>query len=235
MQTVVEQSVRIDPSWYEILRDEFEKPYFQELRRFLHEEKSQGHRVYPPGNRIFAAFDHTPFYDVKAVILGQDPYHGAGQANGLCFSVNRGIRKPPSLYNIFRELRDDMGFPIAYSGDLTRWADNGVLLLNATLTVRANEPRSHHGHGWEQFTSAAIAKLSDMRENLVFMLWGRDAQEKEHLIDEDKHLVLRAAHPSPYAAEKGFFGSRPFSECNDYLESCGLDPVDWNLEPDREY
>jgi uracil-DNA glycosylase len=153
----------------------------------------------------------------------------------LCFSVGKGVRKPPSLYNIFRELRDDLGYPIPYSGDLTRWADNGVLLLNATLTVRSNEPRSHHGHGWEQFTSAAIAKLSSMRENLVFMLWGRDAQEKEHLIDEDKHLVLRAAHPSPYAAEKGFFGSRPFSECNEYLLECGLEPIDWNLEPDREF
>ncbi|MFN4914991.1 MAG: uracil-DNA glycosylase [Sphingomonadales bacterium] len=223
-----EKSVQIEDSWYEILKGEFEKPYFQYLKQFLIKERQAGYVIYPPGSRIFAAFDYTPFWDVKCVIVGQDPYHGPRQANGLCFSVSDGQKKPPSLVNIFKELHDDIGCPIPYSGNLEPWAHNGVLLLNTILTVRAGQPKSHHGHGWEEFTAAAIEKLSDLHEHLVFILWGREAQLKEELIDTTKHLVLKSHHPSPYSAEKGFFGNHHFSRTNQWLQDHGIEPIDWN-------
>lgn len=224
-----EKPVQIEDSWYEILKDEFEKPYFHYLKQFLVKERQAGYVIYPPGSRIFAAFDYTPFWDVKCVIVGQDPYHGPRQANGLCFSVSDGQKKPPSLVNIFKELHDDIGCSIPYSGNLEPWAHNGVLLLNTILTVRAGQPKSHHGHGWEEFTAAAIQKLSDMHEHLVFILWGREAQLKEELIDTSKHLILKSHHPSPYSAEKGFFGNHHFSRTNQWLQDHGIEPIDWNL------
>ena len=224
-----EKSIKIEDGWYEVLKEEFEKPYFNYLKQFLIKERQAGYIIYPPGSRIFAAFDLTPFDQVKCVIVGQDPYHGARQANGLCFSVNDGMKKPPSLINIFRELNNDMGYDIPYSGNLEKWANEGVFLLNTILTVRAGQPKSHHGHGWEEFTSVAIEKLSKMKDHLVFILWGRDAQEKEPLIDAEKHLILKSHHPSPYSAEKGFFGNHHFSKTNEFLESHGIAPIDWNL------
>lgn len=225
---ISEKSVQIEDSWYEILKEEFEKPYFHYLKQFLVKERQAGYIIYPPGSRIFAAFDNTPFWDVKCVIVGQDPYHGPRQANGLCFSVSDGQKKPPSLVNIFKELHDDISCPIPYSGNLEPWAHKGVLLLNTILTVRAGQPKSHHGHGWEEFTAVAIQKLSDMHENLVFILWGREAQMKEELIDSSKHLILKSHHPSPYSAEKGFFGNQHFSRTNHWLENRGIEPIDWN-------
>ncbi len=227
--TSQERPVKIEESWYEILKGEFEKPYFGYLKQFLLKERQAGYVIYPPGSRIFAAFDYTPFWDVKCVIVGQDPYHGPRQANGLCFSVNDGQKKPPSLVNIFRELNNDLGYPVPYSGNLERWAHNGVLLLNTILTVRAGQPKSHHGHGWEELTTEAIRALSEKREHLVFILWGREAQMKEELIDPEKHLILKSHHPSPYSAEKGFFGNHHFSRTNDWLEDHGIEPIDWNL------
>jgi uracil-DNA glycosylase len=200
---------QIHASWKSRLADEFAKPYFTGLKRFLRAERAQGAVIYPPGPLIFNAFNSTPFGEVKAVILGQDPYHGPGQAHGLCFSVNPGVRMPPSLVNIFKELNDDLGIPLPGSGCLQAWAAQGVLLLNASLTVRANAPNSHAGKGWESFTDAAIATLSEHRSGLAFLLWGRNAQAKEALIDGSKHLILKAAHPSPYSAT-GFFGFRHF-------------------------
>jgi uracil-DNA glycosylase len=216
-----ERPVKIEESWYEILKGEFEKPYFGYLKQFLLKERQAGYVIYPPGSRIFAAFDYTPFWDVKCVIVGQDPYHGPRQANGLCFSVNDGQKKPPSLVNIFRELNNDLGYAIPYSGNLEKWAHNGVLLLNTILTVRAGQPKSHHGHGWEELTAEAISALSE---------------KKEELIDPDKHLILKSHHPSPYSAEKGFFGNHHFSRANDWLEAHGIEPIDWNLvdKPDSE-
>lgn len=220
---------RIEPSWLELLRSEFEAPYFAELRSFLMKERAE-HTVYPPGRAIFAAFDRTPVQRVKAVILGQDPYHGPGQAHGLCFSVNDGVRHPPSLQNIFKELHEDVGAAIPASGNLGRWADNGVLLLNATLTVRAHMPGSHQGKGWETFTDRAISGLSEQREGLAFMLWGSYAQQKEPLIARNRgHLVLKASHPSPFSAHKGFFGCRHFSRVNAFLSERGQTPIDWSL------
>lgn len=219
--------VKIEPSWKERLRDEFEKPYFADLINFVKTEYATG-RVYPPGKLIFNAFDKCPFGNCKIVILGQDPYHGAGQANGLCFSVNDGIPKPPSLLNIFKEIQDDTGKPVPVSGNLERWAVQGVLLLNATLTVRAGQAGSHQGKGWETFTDAVIKKISDEKTSVVFMLWGRYAQEKGRMISHEKHLVLTSKHPSPMAASSGgWFGNRHFSKANDYLRQQGLTPIDW--------
>lgn len=220
---------KIEPSWLDLLESEFNAPYFSELRNFLVKEK-QTQTVYPPGSLIFNAFDHTPVDKVKAVILGQDPYHGPNQAHGLCFSVNDGIQFPPSLQNIFKELKSDIGMEIPRSGNLTKWADQGVLLLNATLTVRAGQAGSHQKHGWEQFTDAAIQRLSDQRNNLVFLLWGRYAQNKEALINKNNgHLILKSVHPSPLSAHSGFFGCKHFSKTNEFLSSKGIAPIDWNL------
>lgn len=219
---------RIEQEWLEVLRPEFAKPYFNELKSFLLEEKKL-YRVYPPGNRIFAAFDNTPFSKVKVVILGQDPYHGDGQAHGLCFSVPDGIPFPPSLVNIFKELTTDLGIPMPKSGNLEKWAKQGVLLLNATLTVRANQAGSHQHHGWENFTDEVIRQLSARHTGLVFILWGSYAQAKEAMIDTSKHFVLKAVHPSPLSVYRGFFGCRHFSKTNELLISKGKEPVDWNL------
>jgi uracil-DNA glycosylase len=211
-----------------VLSGEFSSPYFAELKNFLLKEKEQ-YTIYPPGPLIFSAFNRTPFDKVKVVIIGQDPYHGPGQANGLCFSVADGIRQPPSLVNIFKELNTDLGLPVPKSGNLEKWADQGVLLLNATLTVRANSPGSHQKKGWEQFTDACIKQLSEKRTGLVFLLWGRFAQMKEALIDKSKHHILKAAHPSPLAGG-AFFGCKHFSKTNELLRQQGLPEVDWRLE-----
>lgn len=221
--------VKIEESWKNVLKDEFSKPYFLEIANFLKTEKSQGKVIFPPGPLIFNAFNTTPFDKVKVVLLGQDPYHGKGQAHGLSFSVLNGVRPPPSLMNIFRELQADVGTPIPAHGNLTRWAEQGVLLLNACLSVRANEPLSHSRIGWTTFTDKVISKVSSEKKNVVFLLWGRYAQEKQPLIDATRHLVLKAAHPSPYSANAGFFGCRHFSKTNEYLVQHGLDPIDWSL------
>jgi uracil-DNA glycosylase len=221
--------VKIEPGWKEVLKQEFSKPYFLQIVTFLRTEKMAGKIIYPPGSLIFNAFNTTPFDKVKVVILGQDPYHGKGQAHGLSFSVQDGVPPPPSLINIFKELNTDIGVPISGSGNLTHWAGQGVLLLNASLTVRANEPMSHAKAGWAQFTDAVIKKISDQKENVVFLLWGKFAQEKQVLIDETKHCVLKAAHPSPFSAHHGFFGCRHFSKTNEYLAGNGIDPIDWKL------
>ena len=219
---------KIEPEWLEVLRPEFEKQYFTELKAFLLEEKKQ-YRVYPSGNRIFAAFENTPFSKVKVVILGQDPYHGDGQAHGLCFSVPDGIALPPSLVNIYKELSTDLQIPVPKSGNLEKWARQGVLLLNATLTVRANQAASHQRHGWENFTDEVIRQLSFRHTGLVFILWGSYAQAKEALIDTSKHFVLKAVHPSPLSVYRGFFGCRHFSKTNELLLKAGKQPVDWSL------
>lgn len=220
---------KIDESWKTVLEDEFNKPYFQELKSFLVAEKSK-YTVYPPGSRIFAAFDVTPFDNVKVVILGQDPYHGAGQAHGLCFSVPKGVQKPPSLLNICKELNTDLGIPIAKHGNLEKWAKQGVLLLNATLTVRANMAGSHQNRGWETFTNAAIEKLSEQKSGLIFILWGAYAQAKEQIIDTSKHHILKAPHPSPLSVHRGFFGCKHFSKTNELLVKQGKTPIDWDFE-----
>ena len=219
----------IEQEWLDVLRPEFAKPYFNELKLFLLEEKKL-YRIYPPGNRIFAAFDNAPFSKVKVVILGQDPYHGDGQAHGLCFSVPEGIPFPPSLVNIYKELTTDLGVPMPKSGNLEKWAKQGVLLLNATLTVRANQAGSHQRHGWENFTDEVITQLSARHSGLVFILWGSYAQAKEALIDTSKHFVLKAVHPSPLSVYRGFFGCRHFSKTNELLVKVGKEPVDWRLE-----
>lgn len=221
--------VKIEPGWKEVLKNEFSKTYFQQVVTFIKTEKMAGKTIFPPGGLIFNAFDKTPFDKVKVVILGQDPYHGLGQAHGLSFSVQKGVPPPPSLINIFKELHNDIGVAIPNHGDLTHWAEQGVLLLNASLTVRANEPMSHAKTGWADFTDVVIKKVSEQKENVVFILWGKFAQEKQVLIDETKHLVLKAAHPSPFSADKGFFGCRHFSQTNEYLMKNGIDPVDWKL------
>jgi uracil-DNA glycosylase len=222
--------VKIEASWAAVLKNEFTKPYFQQVATFLKTEKAAGKIIYPPGALIFNAFNQTPFNKVKVVILGQDPYHGPGQAHGLSFSVPNGIKPPPSLVNIFKEIQNDIGIamPLQY-GNLTRWAEQGVLLLNAALTVRANEPFSHAKFGWADFTDAVIQKISDERTGIVFLLWGKFAQEKQILIDETKHFVLKAAHPSPFSADKGFFGCKHFSKSNDILVRQGFAPIDWKL------
>lgn len=218
--------IKIEPSWKEKLKDEFEKPYFQQLTDFVKKEYLS-QTIYPPGREIFKAFDKCPFDQVKVVIIGQDPYHGPGQANGLCFSVREGVRVPPSLVNIFKEIQSDLGKPIPVSGDLERWAQQGVLLLNATLTVRASSPASHQNKGWETFTDAAIRVLSAEKENIVFILWGAYAQKKGEVIDRQKHFVIMSPHPSPFSADRGFFGSKPFSKTNQFLRSKGLAEIDW--------
>jgi len=218
--------VKIDSTWKERLQPEFDKPYFKTLTDFVREEYSRG-TVYPPGRLIFNAFDLCPFDKVKVVIIGQDPYHEPGQAHGLCFSVNDGVQFPPSLRNIFKEISDDLGKPVPASGDLTRWARQGVLLLNATLTVRAGMAGSHQGHGWEEFTDAVIRELNANRSGLVFILWGSYAKKKGAMIDRSRHLVLSSAHPSPLSAYNGFFGNHHFSLANDWLIKHGEAPIDW--------
>jgi uracil-DNA glycosylase len=218
--------VKIAASWKYHLSAEFQKPYFTQLTDFIKSEY-QSATVYPPGKEIFRAFDCCDYDNVKVVIIGQDPYHGPGQANGLCFSVRDGVRPPPSLVNIFKEIKNDLGKPIPSTGDLERWARQGVLLLNATLTVRANLPGSHQNKGWEAFTDAVIKRISDERENVVFLLWGAYAQKKGEIIDRNKHLILMSAHPSPFSADRGFFGCKHFSKTNTYLKSKGLAEIDW--------
>lgn len=216
----------MEEGWKKHLAAEFGEPYFKELSHFVHGEYTRVN-VYPPPKHIFRAFDECPFDAVKVVILGQDPYHGAGQANGLCFAVNAGVSAPPSLQNIFKELESDLGSAVSHDTDLSRWAKQGVLLLNATLTVRAGEAGSHQGKGWEQFTDAAIKALNDGREGIVFLLWGNYAKQKGAHIDRTKHLVLESAHPSPFSAHSGFFGCRHFSQTNAYLKAHGKTPIGW--------
>lgn len=218
----------IEETWLQILKDEFQSDYFSELKRFLLQEKKQ-HAIYPPGAHIFAAFNQTPFRKVKVVILGQDPYHGTGQAHGLCFSVPDGVRIPPSLINIYKEIEDDLGYTMPTSGNLGKWARQGVLLLNATLTVRANNAGSHQNKGWEKFTDAVIKHLSSRRNNIIFLLWGNYAQAKEIIIDTSRHHVLKAPHPSPLSANRGFFGCKHFSKTNELLKKLGETGIDWRL------
>lgn len=219
-------NIKISPSWKEVLKDEFKKDYFIHLVEFIKSEITR-HRIYPPGKFIFNAFDKCPFDEVKVVIIGQDPYHGAGQANGLCFSVNDGIPFPPSLKNIFQEIKSDLGKEVPGSGNLERWANQGVLLLNATLSVRAHAAGSHQNKGWEQFTDAAIKAISENMVGIVFLLWGAYAQNKGGIIDTTKHFVLKSAHPSPFSADRGFFGCKHFSKTNQYLKEKGIREIDW--------
>lgn len=220
--------VKINPSWKKELSEEFEKPYFKWLADFVKKEYADpGVRVYPPASKIFEAFNSTPFDDVKVVIIGQDPYHGPGQANGLSFSVNPGIPFPPSLMNIFKEVQAETGKPIPHDGDLSRWARQGVLLLNSSLTVREHAPKSHSSIGWDNLTDAAVRKLATEREGIVFMLWGADAIKKGSYIDRNRHLVLTSPHPSPLSAHRGFFGNGHFNAANEYLASHGKEPIDW--------
>lgn len=221
--------VKIEASWKEVLRDEFTKPYFKQIVEHLKTERAQGKTIYPAGSNIFHAFNATPFPSVKVVIIGQDPYHGAGQAHGLSFSVQPGVPTPPSLINIYKELHEDVGIPIPEHGYLEKWALQGVLLLNASLTVRAGEPMSHSKIGWEKFTNTVIEKISKEKEHVVFLLWGKFAQEKAALIDAKKHYLLKSAHPSPLSARNGFFGNHHFSKTNTFLMQHGLDPIDWAL------
>lgn len=218
--------VQIEASWLEKLQREFDKPYFEQLIQFVKDEYAKG-VCYPPGKLIFNAFNLCPFSQLKVVLIGQDPYHEPGQAHGLCFSVNDGVPFPPSLRNIFEEIRTDLGVPVPQSGNLTRWAQQGVLLLNATLTVRAHQAASHQQHGWEEFTDAVISTINAEKEHVVFILWGSYAQSKARLIDASKHCILRSAHPSPLSAYRGFFGNHHFSLCNQYLQQNGLSPINW--------
>lgn len=221
-------NVSIESSWKQALAHEFDQPYFADLTRFVRFEY-QHTKVYPPPKKIFAAFDHCPFDHVKVVIIGQDPYHGHGQANGLCFSVADHIAMPPSLQNIYKEIHDDLGLPIPATGNLAHWADQGVLLLNATLTVRAGQAGSHQAKGWEQFTDAVIQKLSDEKTGLIFLLWGNYAKQKGAMIDRAKHHVLTAAHPSPFSANNGWFGCKHFSQTNTLLRTMGKEPIAWTF------
>ena len=223
------KQIQLEPSWLAQLATEFEQPYMQALKQFLKHEKASGKTIYPPSQCIFNAFNSTPFDQVKVVILGQDPYHGPGQAHGLCFSVQSGVAPPPSLVNIFKELQSDVGIVTPKSGNLQSWADQGVLLLNATLTVAAGSAGSHQGKGWERFTDQAIEALNREREGLVFLLWGAYAQKKGALIDTQKHCVLKSPHPSPLSAHRGFLGNKHFSKANQWLESNTLPAIDWNL------
>lgn len=219
---------KIHASWKGILNEEFQKDYFVNLKQFLVEEKQQ-YTIYPSGNLIFNAFDKTPFDDVKVVILGQDPYHGPNQAHGLCFSVPKGEKIPPSLRNIYKEMSSELACEIPNHGNLEKWAEQGVLLINATLTVRAAQAASHQKKGWETFTDSVIRTISKQKENVVFILWGNYAQTKQIFIDENKHCVIKSVHPSPLSASRGFFGSKPFSQANNYLKSNGIDAIDWVL------
>jgi len=219
---------KIEGSWRTLLSDEFQQPYFNELKKFLLEEK-KNHTVFPPGDQIFNAFNLTPFQAVKVVILGQDPYHGRGQAHGLCFSVNTGIAFPPSLVNIFKEIKSDLGYMPPATGELSAWAKQGVLLINTVLTVRENTPESHKNKGWEKFTDRVITLISEQKEQVVFILWGNNAKVKAQLIDTSRHCILTAAHPSPLSATRGFFGCKHFSKTNEYLISKNIQPIDWQL------
>lgn len=222
-------NVQIEESWKTHLEPEFEKDYFRTLTEFVRSEYSQ-YQIFPPGKLIFNAFNLCPFDKVKVVIIGQDPYHGPGQAHGLCFSVNDGVAFPPSLVNIFKEIKEDIGTPAPSTGNLTRWAEQGVLLLNATLTVRAHQAGSHQRRGWEEFTDAAIRTLNAQDRPIVFILWGRPAQMKKAMLNNPNHLILEAPHPSPLSAYRGFFGSRPFSKTNNFLKEHGVEPIDWQIE-----
>ncbi|MCA9377036.1 uracil-DNA glycosylase [Candidatus Nomurabacteria bacterium] len=219
--------IKIEQSWQELLKDDFQSEYFRNLIKFIKQEY-RSHTVYPPGPKIFNAFDSCPLEKVKVVILGQDPYHGPKQANGLSFSVSKDLALPPSLQNIYKEIEDDLGISVNKNGDLSRWAKQGVLLLNATLTVREGQAGSHQGKGWEEFTDAVVRKLSDEKTDLVFLLWGSYAQKKGEVIDEEKHYVLRSAHPSPLSAHRGFFGNKHFSKTNKFLILKDIEPIDWN-------
>lgn len=223
-------NIQLESSWLALLQSEFEKENMQQLKAFLLAEKSKGQEIYPKGADIFNAFNCTPFEQVKVVILGQDPYHGAGQAHGLCFSVQKGQKIPPSLQNIYKELKNDISCTIPVHGELSKWAGQGVLLLNATLTVRANEAGSHQNRGWEQFTDTIIKLISEQKEKVVFILWGNYATAKEQLIDSSKHFVLKAAHPSPFSAYNGFFGCKHFSRANEYLRVNGKQVIDWQID-----
>lgn len=224
-------AVRLEESWLNLLNDQFELPYFKQIKETLVKEKAAGQVIYPPGSKIFAALDNCPVDKVKAVIIGQDPYHNPGQAHGLCFSVPMGIQPPPSLINIFQELHDDLGINPPPHGNLESWAHQGILLLNASLTVRAHQAASHAGIGWQQFTDTIIQRLSQTRENLVFLLWGSFAIKKQELVAKGRgHLILTAPHPSPLSAYRGFFGCKHFSKANAYLQSKGLEPIDWRVE-----
>ena len=222
-------TIQLEDSWKERLLREFGQPYFQHIRNFLRTEKSAGRIIYPPGQEIFQAYQWTPFDAVKVVIIGQDPYHGPGQAHGLCFSVRKGVKPPPSLVNIFKEIRQDLGYAIPDYGCLESWARQGVFLLNAILTVEKDKPASHRHIGWQQFTDATIQAINTGKEHVVFLLWGAFAHQKEALIDQSKHLVLKAAHPSPFSADKGFFGCRHFSQANAWLQQKHIEPVNWQL------
>lgn len=224
-----EKPGQLHPSWQALIGDEFEKPYMQALRDFLRQEKAVGKTIYPPSPLIFNSFNHTPFEQVRVVVIGQDPYHGPHQAHGLSFSVPNGVALPPSLQNIFKEISADIGIKMSKNGDLTPWAEQGVLLLNATLTVEQSLAGSHQNKGWEQFTDAAIAALNKYRAGLVFVLWGSYAQKKGAFIDENKHLVLKSVHPSPLSAHRGFFGNHQFTSINNYLKSQGETPINWQL------
>jgi uracil-DNA glycosylase len=223
----LDSEIQLEDSWLRVLGEEFEKPYMQQLRAFLRAEKDADKVIYPPGAQMFNAFQHCPLPAVKVVILGQDPYHGPGQAHGLCFSVPEDVPTPPSLVNIYKEINQDLGLPVPAHGNLTSWAEQGVLLLNSVLSVQQANAASHQGHGWEEFTDRAIAVINEQREAVVFMLWGAYAQRKGAIIDSSKHLVLKAPHPSPLSAYRGFFGCKHFSQANDYLQKSGQAPVDW--------
>ena len=218
--------VKIEEGWKKALAPEFDKPYFEELTRFVRSEYAAG-QIFPAGRNIFRAFDKCPFETLKVVVIGQDPYHGVGQANGLCFSVNDGVPFPPSLQNIFQEIRDDVGTPVPSSGNLDRWAEQGVLLLNSVLTVRAHQAASHAGRGWEQFTDAVVRIIAERKQELVYMLWGSYAQRKGQMADPSRNLILKSVHPSPLSVYRGFFGCRHFSQANAYLESVGKTPIVW--------
>ena len=228
-ETISNKPGQLDPTWQAIIGKELEKPYMQSLRNFLKHEKASGKSILPPSQLIFNAFNHTPFEKVRVVIIGQDPYHGIGQAHGLSFSVPTGIALPPSLLNIFKEIESDLGVKMSKNGDLTAWADQGVLLLNATLTVEMANAGSHQNRGWEEFTDAAIAALNKHRERLVFVLWGSYAQKKGAMIDSKKHLILQSPHPSPLSAHRGFFGNHQFSTINHYLQAHGQTPINWQI------
>ncbi|MDH7945136.1 uracil-DNA glycosylase [Pseudohongiella sp. SYSU M77423] len=223
------RDIQLEPSWKDELAGEFDKPYMQSLRQFLLQEKQQGQQIFPPGNQIFNALNTTPFDKVRVVILGQDPYHGPGQAHGLCFSVQQDVAVPPSLQNIYKELHADLGLPVPSHGNLMQWAEQGVLLLNAVLTVRAGQANSHQGKGWEHFTDRIVELLNERREHLVFMLWGSYAQRKGAMIDRKRHLVLSSPHPSPLSAHRGFLGNRHFSKANQYLQQQQLASIDWQI------
>ena len=227
---MAQSNVQINEEWKAALSEEFGKPYFKNLTDFLKQEKAEGKTIYPAGSLIFNAYNTTPLSEVKVVILGQDPYHNPGQAMGLSFSVPEGVTRPPSLRNIYKELNTSLAIPISKNGDLTKWAEQGVFLLNSMLTVERNKPGSHQRSGWQFFTDATIKAISDNREHVVFMLWGAFAKKKGALVDESKHLVLTSAHPSPFSADRGFFGNNHFKDANAYLEKHGKTPIDWSVE-----